>query len=77
MIKKILRKTINRIIDLYHLLVKWNIPYPILGTGIVPNEYVCFDEILMDLKLDTSVLTLRIPNYFVEELTIMKERTKV
>ena len=72
-IKPVLESTIARICEIKKLLVTLN---PRSG-----SVYVHLDQLLFDLKYDTSILEIPVPRYFKEDDTIavdieFKEKTK-
>ena len=67
----VLEQVMRRVIELRHLIVKWN-PRPDIQptSGLefpVPWEYVCLDDILVDLKLPPEALEVPVPHYFKED----------
>mmetsp|Transcript_218 Transcript_218/g.256 ORF Transcript_218/g.256 Transcript_218/m.256 type:complete len:881 (+) Transcript_218:50-2692(+) len=72
-VKVVLELIIQRVIQLKHLLVKWNPPRselqpkPPAPEIPFPWEYVNLDDILADLKLPPEALEVPIPSYFRED----------
>ena len=71
-VKMSLDLVIRRVIELKHLLVKWNPPNPDVRveTGRQPNfpwEYINLDDILQDLKLPPGTMEVPVPRYFKED----------
>ena len=73
-VKEVLEVVMTRVVELKHLLVKWNPPNPDCtipeGAGPERNfpwEYVNLDDILMDLKLPPEALEVPVPRYFIED----------
>jgi len=71
-VKMSLELVIRRVIELKHLLVKWNPPNPDvrIETGRQPHfpwEYINLDDILQDLKLPPGTMEVPVPRYYKED----------
>jgi IQ and AAA domain-containing protein len=72
-VKVVLELIMERVIQLRHLIVKWNPPRPELQPKSpapeipFPWEYVNLDDILADLKLPPESLEVPVPSYFRED----------
>ena len=55
-VKRVLEDSMLRVVELKHRLVEWNPPNPNCQPHCFPWEYVNFDEILQDLKMDPDML---------------------
>ncbi|GMH89959.1 hypothetical protein TrST_g13451 [Triparma strigata] len=81
-VKMTLELVIRRVIELRHMLVKWNPPNPDVAveTGDQPPfpwEYVNLDDILSDLKLPPATMEVPIPRYFKEDnMAIHRQRDR-
>lgn len=68
-VKVVLELVLRRLLELQHLLVKWNPPSPSLRPPPTlpevpfPWDYVNLDDILVDLKLPPETLDIPIPRY--------------
>eukprot|EP00968_Pinguiococcus_pyrenoidosus_P028722 scaffold8065_cov267-Pinguiococcus_pyrenoidosus.AAC.6 len=73
--RRVLEMVMLRVLQLKHLLVKWNPPSPELQKPVgheeeaFPWEYVNLDDLLVDLKLPPETLEVPIPRYFKEDNT--------
>lgn len=70
-VKNALEVVMCRVLELKHLLVKWNPPNPDVkdpeAERAFPWEYVNLDDILVDLKLPPETLEVPVPRYFIED----------
>ncbi|RLN47713.1 hypothetical protein BBJ29_000583 [Phytophthora kernoviae] len=69
-VKQVIEVVATRVVELKHLLVKWNPPSPDVMTQperSFPWEYVNLDDILVDLKLPPETLEVPVPQSFVDD----------
>ena len=71
-VKMSLELVIRRVIELKHLLVRWNPPNPDVRVEsgrqpAFPWEYINLDDILQDLKLPQKTMEVPVPRYFKED----------
>ncbi|KAG1701965.1 hypothetical protein DVH05_010456 [Phytophthora capsici] len=69
-VKQVIEVVATRVVELKHLLVKWNPPNPDVMTQperSFPWEYVNLDDILVDLKLPPETLEVPVPQSFLDD----------
>ncbi|KAG7383978.1 hypothetical protein PHYPSEUDO_003147 [Phytophthora pseudosyringae] len=69
-VKQVIEVVATRVVELKHLLVKWNPPNPDVMTQperSFPWEYVNLDDILVDLKLPPETLEIPVPQSFLDD----------
>jgi hypothetical protein len=83
-VKQVLELVMIRVVELKHLLVKWNPPNPDVKKGDFPQErnfpweYINLDDILVDLKLPPETLEVPVPRYFIEDhSTVIRNRERL
>ncbi|KAG6617517.1 iq and aaa domain-containing [Phytophthora cinnamomi] len=69
-VKQVIEVVATRVVELKHLLVKWNPPNPdvmMQPERSFPWEYVNLDDILVDLKLPPETLEVPVPQSFLDD----------
>ncbi|RLN94800.1 hypothetical protein BBJ28_00015464, partial [Nothophytophthora sp. Chile5] len=69
-VKQVIEVVATRVVELKHLLVKWNPPNPDVLTQperSFPWEYVNLDDVLVDLKLPPETLEVPVPQSFLDD----------